>query len=216
MSSTKRKLHLIGAFAALAMLALAVSCRGFFTNPTLTSLTINPSAPTVEVGFNTNLQVFGVYNDGSGGYVTSNVSWSSSDNTIATVSGNGPATLTGVGTGTATITASAQSVTGTSTATVYLTITSLTISPTSGSLELGATLPFTVTAGTASGVTNVSGTAIITPEQGGAAVTTITCSYDGVSAIDCINNSATAGTYQFVASYTGSNLAATATVTVPQ
>lgn len=214
MSSLKQKLQLIGAFAALATLALAVSCRGFFTNPTLSSLTINPAAPNVEVGFTTALQAYGVYSDGSGGYVTSNVSWSSSDATVATVTGNGNATLTGVSTGTATITAASQSVTGTASATIYLTITALTIAPTSASIDMGASQAFTVKADTANGEVDVSASATITPEQDGTAVTTITCT-SGTDPIECTNNSATAGSYQFVAQYTGSVLTATANVTVP-
>lgn len=215
MSSMKRKIQLIGGFAALATLALAVSCRGFFQNPTLSSLTINPAAPTVEVGFTTGLKAFGVYNDGSGGYVTSNVSWSSSDTTVATVTGTGNATLTGVGTGTATITASAQSVTGSSTATIYLVITQLTIQPTSATYAAsGDVVPFTVMADTANGEINVSSTATITPYLAGVAATTFTCTYDQVSAIDCTDSSATVGTYQFVATYSGSTLTATSTVSV--
>jgi uncharacterized protein YjdB len=214
MSLRKSKLHLIGAFAALATLALGVSCKGFFQNPTLSSLTINPTAPNVQVGDTTGLQAFGVYNDGSGGPVTSGVSWSSSDITVATVTGSGNATLTGVSTGTATITASAQSVTGTATATIFLVITALTISPTSASIATGASQNFTVTADTANGEIDVSASATISPEQDGTAVTTITCT-SGSTPIVCTNNSALPGSYQFVASYTGSTLTATAAVTVP-
>ena len=214
MSSRKSKLHLIGAFAVLATLALGVSCKGFFQNPTLSSLTINPTAPNVQVGDTTGLQAFGVYNDGSGGPVTSGVSWSSSDITVATVTGSGNATLTGVSTGTATITASAQSVTGTATATIFLVITALTISPTSASIATGASQNFTVTADTANGEIDVSASATISPEQAGTSVTTITCT-SGSTPIVCTNNSALPGSYQFVASYTGSALTATAAVTVP-
>ena len=38
MSSKQQRIRLVGAFAALATLALAVSCKGFFVNPTLTSI----------------------------------------------------------------------------------------------------------------------------------------------------------------------------------
>src|SRR5271168_4037476 len=38
LSSTRYKLRLAGAFAALVTLALAVSCKGFFVNPTVTSI----------------------------------------------------------------------------------------------------------------------------------------------------------------------------------
>jgi hypothetical protein len=216
MSSMKHKLRLIGAFAALATLALGMSCRGFFQNPTLTSLTINPTAPTVEVGFNTTLQAYGVYNDNSGGYVTSNVSWSSSDTTIATVTGNGSAQLTGVGTGTATITAASQSVTGSASATIYLTITSITIDPTSTSTTTSDDVaPFQVFA-IANGTTlNITPTASLLAYQNGVQSTLVTCSYDGVEFQDCTVQSGATGSYQIVASYTGSTLTATATLTVP-
>jgi hypothetical protein len=52
MSSTKNKLRLAAAFAALATLALAVSCTGFFQNPTVSSITIDPPNPTVAFGPN--------------------------------------------------------------------------------------------------------------------------------------------------------------------
>jgi hypothetical protein len=212
MSSMRRKLKLIGAFAALGTLALAVSCRGFFQNPTLSSLTINPSAPNVQVGDTTGLKAFGVYNDGSGGYVTSDVSWSTSDASVATVTGTGNATMTGVTNGTATITATAQSVTGSATATVFLVITSLKITPTSANYSAsGVVQAFQVFANSN---INVSSTAIITPFQNGVTATTFTCTYDQVSAIDCTDSSAVVGNYQFVASYTGSSLTATATVSV--
>ncbi len=45
MSSKKSKLRLLGAFAALATLALAVSCPGFFVNPTLTAIAVGPLTP---------------------------------------------------------------------------------------------------------------------------------------------------------------------------
>jgi hypothetical protein len=50
MSSPKNKLRLTAAFAALATLALAVSCTGFFQNPTVSTITIDPPTPSVAVG----------------------------------------------------------------------------------------------------------------------------------------------------------------------
>ena len=108
MSSTKQKLRLAGAFGALATLALAGSCRGFFVNPTLTAITISPASPQVEI--NTTLvpplSVFGTFSDGSTGAVTSGLSWSSETPSVATISAGG--SLAGVSLGTATIQASAQ------------------------------------------------------------------------------------------------------------
>src|SRR6267378_6664109 len=117
MSSTRYKLRLAGAFGVLATLALAVGCRGFFTNPTLTSISIAPTAPQVEINKTLQLQVFGTFNDGSRSQVKSGIAWSSSAPTVASISPTS-GILTGVQTGTSTITADAQGLTTTGTATV--------------------------------------------------------------------------------------------------
>jgi hypothetical protein len=100
MSSTKQNLRLAGAFAALAALALAGSCTGFFPNPTVTAITITPTSPTVPYGGTTQLTAFATFDDGSSGNVTGKVSWSSL-NAAITVSPGG--LLTGVVTQGATI-----------------------------------------------------------------------------------------------------------------
>ena len=38
-----KKLKLLGSFAVLLSLAFAVSCKGFFVNPTVTSMAIGPA-----------------------------------------------------------------------------------------------------------------------------------------------------------------------------
>src|ERR1700722_5509990 len=68
MSSTKQRIRLMGAFAALATLALAMSCRGFFVKPTLTAISIGPVTPTIFTGnIDNTVQMFavGTFNDGS-------------------------------------------------------------------------------------------------------------------------------------------------------
>ena len=70
MPSSKQKLRLVGAFAALAVLTLAVSCKGFFVKPTLSSIAVGPAAPTIETGTTNNtvqMTAFGTFNDGSTG-----------------------------------------------------------------------------------------------------------------------------------------------------
>ena len=214
---TGRKLALSVAFTALVALATGVSCKGFFVQPTLTSITINPTAPSVELTQTTTVQAYGVNSDNQGNYLTSGVSWSSSDETVATVTGTGSAVLTGVGIGTVTITASAQSVTNTATATVFITISSLSISPQSQSMATTATTPepFIVKA---NGSTDVSSGATLNVYQSGTLQTTITCSYDASGAAGagqyCSSVGATIGAYQVVATYTGSTLTATATLNI--
>jgi hypothetical protein len=216
MSAMKWNLRIIGAFAVLGTLALLASCRGFFVNPTLTQISISPNAPQVQVGQTEGLSVYGTYNDGSTGQVTTGVSWSSSDSTVASFSSPTSNVLQGVATGTATITAQAQAVSATATATVFITITQLTISPTTASVAVGGTFDgFTVT-----GISNgqnvpLSAAATLTAYQGGTVATSVTCSYNSATSLqDCTAQSGASGSYQIVATYAGSALSATATLTV--
>jgi hypothetical protein len=118
MSSKKRKFSLAGAFAALAMLALAVSCKGFFVPEQLASITISPSAPTVPLGGTVQLEAFGTNTDSSSaGNVTGKVTWSGSGAGI-TVGGGGLLTGTDLSSTAATITAEDQGITATASATV--------------------------------------------------------------------------------------------------
>jgi hypothetical protein len=220
---TGRKLALTLAFTAFVAVAFGASCQGFFVQPTLTSITINPTAPSVQQGQTTTIQAYGVNSNQQGMYLTNGVSWSSSDDTIATVSGNGSAILTGVGTGTVTITASAQSVTNSATATVYITVSSMTITPTSQSITgLSGTTPqpFIVKV---NGQTDISSSAVLTvyPTGSGTATTDVTCTYLSVGPTGggpgqyCSGDGdEAAGNYTVVATYTGTTLTATATLTI--
>jgi len=165
MPSKRQKLRLSGAFAALATLALAVSCRGFFVKPTLSSIAVGPASPSIQTGSTNNtVQMFavGTFNDGSTGNPA--VTWSiSPSNTVATISPGG--LVTSVATGTATVTATATqnpSITGTQSLTVIVgCIESITLNPTSGSITNGGTtsVSITATAQTCSGavpITNVA------------------------------------------------------------
>jgi hypothetical protein len=214
MSSTKHTLRLVGAFAVLAIFALAASCRGFFVNPTLTAITISPAAPQVELGNTLSLSVYGTYSDGSTGVVTNGVSWATDTPSVAAFTTPTSNILEGVSLGTATITANAQAVTNTATATVYIIISSISISPTTATIaEDTESQDFTITA---NGGTNISSGATLVAQMGGVTQTLITCIYDSTELAQvCTDNGAPQGVYQVVASYTGSTLTATAQLTVP-
>ena len=218
MSLTKHKLRLIGAIAALATLALAVSCRGFFVNPTLTAISISPSAPQVEVGTTLPpaLSVYGTYSDGSTGVVSSGVSWSSETPAVATVTPGG--SLQGVSLGTATIQANAQAVTASANATVFLGgITAISVNPTSGSVDnttlSTATFTFTATAngGPVEITTDNGGILTITPNTSG---TDLSCAASGNTEVCSTDGNAVPGTYSVIMTYPGTNASATATLTV--
>jgi trimeric autotransporter adhesin len=151
----KRKLSLLATVAALFLLALAAGCRGFFVNPTLTSLAVTPSSLSLIQGQTRQLAATGTYAaDNSTKDLTGSVDWTTSDSTVATVSQGGfvkaAATIANPP-GTATITATSGTITGTSTITVNtgplvsIALSASTLTPTAGST-------FTLTAqGTFSG-----------------------------------------------------------------
>jgi trimeric autotransporter adhesin len=235
MSSTKHKLRLVGAFAALAMLALAVSCTGFFQNPTLSTITIDPPTPTISQGATQQMTATGTFQDGTTSTLTggtscsgSTVCWSSSDTTVVTITTSGSAT--GVAQGTATITAASGAITGTTQATVDLTnVTNYQICQgTFGSTDCSSgSSPLTsnITAGTqqtfiAQGSSNgqifdltVASTWTMTsaaPANG-----SIECTNDGVSSPETcvVQDGTTPNTYTFSVTY-GSTTILTATLNI--
>jgi hypothetical protein len=84
MSSTKQKLRLIGAFAALATLGLLASCRGFFVNPTVTSLAIGPANLSLAPATSFQMSATATYSDGSTSDATGKAVWVSTDENVAT------------------------------------------------------------------------------------------------------------------------------------
>jgi hypothetical protein len=239
MSSTKQKLRLVGAFAALAILALAVSCKGFFVNPILTTITVDPPTPSINQGATQQMTATATYQDSStstlkGGTSCSGntVCWSSSDTTVLTISTGGLAT--GVGQGTATITAASGAIVGTTQATVDLTnVTNFqvcegtfgaTIACSSGATPLtwsvpndnGQTQTF-ISQGSSGGQTvDLTASSTWTMTSAAPATGSIECTNSGVSPETCtVANATTAGTYTFTVTYGTNNLTATLNIVVP-
>lgn len=237
MSSAKQKLRLISAIAALAVLGLAVGCKGFFQNPTVSTITIDPPSPTVAFGSGAaplQLTAAATYSDGSTGTLAGGTSctghtvcWSSSDTTVATITSGG--LLTGVSAGTTTITASSGSITGTTTATAAETISTMTISPTTTSIPAdGSTVQdFLIMGTTSSGQQDISSLVTLTLEQNGQSVPNVlSCTAgtnnSGQSVQSCVAASNTTGTqqvYNLVVTYSGYTgttvVQATVTITIP-
>ena len=116
-------------FAVITLAVILASCHGFFVNPTLQSITISPGSPSVVKGQTVQLSATGVNTDGSNANHLPNLTWSSSDATVATINTNG--LVTGIAAGTATITATSGTVSGTATVTVTNSaVTSISITPT--------------------------------------------------------------------------------------
>ena len=173
MSSTKQKLRLAGALVVLGALAFAISCRGFFVNPVLTSITVGPSGQTIQPGTTLQMIATGTFDDGSTANVTGKSLWTSSDNTVATVDLNNGKVLAAAAIanppGLATITATDGTASSTATVTVCPNVTAMTLSPLTVSPQVNDTVTFTAMAtfgtGTLTDVTdqvtwNISNTAV--------------------------------------------------------
>src|SRR5947208_17015710 len=117
-SSTTRKIQLLLAFAALAMLALSLGCRGFFVNPTLTGITVGPTA-TIQQGKTVQMSATGNFDDGTTKALGKGVYWSSATDTVATIDST-TGIVTGASQGTSVITGEHGSISGTATLTVSL------------------------------------------------------------------------------------------------
>lgn len=153
MSSDTRNLKTLAAFAVLLIVTFGAGCTGFFVNPTLTSVTIGPPTPTIQQGNTLQMTATGTFNDGTTKTLSSNLFWSSSDQTVASISTTG--LVTAVSVGTAQLSAASGTVTGTTTLTVSLgNITQIAITPTNSSTLQGTTVQFTAIATTSDGVTH--------------------------------------------------------------
>jgi Big-like domain-containing protein len=210
MSSPQKKLRLAGAFAVLAIFAVTLGCRGFFVNPTLTTVTAGPTGFNLPVGSTQQMTATGTYNDGSTKTLTSGVVWTSSDPTVATVTAGG--LVTGVAAGTATITAQSGTITGTAAITVALTnVTGLTITPTTANVKTnggtvtfkafatisGSSTPIDVSAQANWSITNQTADYSLTQGVSPETVTTITTV--PIGQIDTLTATYTSGTTQFTA-----------------
>ena len=156
---SSRRNSLLWTVCAVVLVLASSGCRGFFVKPTLNSITVTPSNPSLQVGQTMQLIATGNFSDGSTGSV-SNVSWTSGDATHVTVSSSGlikgiANTTTGV-----TITATSGAASGSATVTVGQSST-VTVSCNSCS---GNTISLTTNGGAGSIVT-------FTATQGGTDVT---------------------------------------------
>ena len=218
MASTNQKLRMTCAFAALATLALAVSCRGFFVNPTLTGVSVGPSGLNLTVNQTFQMTATGTYSDGSQKTLTSAVVWSSSDPTSVSV-GQTSGLVTGLQSGTATVTASSggcSACTGTASVSVVLAnVTLITVSPNAQSVTIGGTIVyFKATASPGGDITQGATWNIVdssgTNQNANFSIAFVSGSGEGFLP----GSSAALGTYTIKFTYPGTNVFGKATLTV--
>lgn len=222
MASTKSKLRLMGVVAAMATLALALSCTGFFVNPTLTGVSVGPQGLTLNVAQTFQMTATGTFSDSTQKTLTSGVVWSSSNGNSVSV-GQTSGIVTGVATGSATITASSggcSACTGSTSVSVVLTgVTSIQVSPSSASATINTTPAFFL-ATAFPGSIDITQGATWTVRNSSNVDQTSNFSLSYVAGTGAnqgesiLPTTATAGTYTVVASYPGTSQTGTATLNV--
>jgi trimeric autotransporter adhesin len=137
----------VAGFATLLLLAWAAGCRGFFVNPTLTSLSVTPSSQALTLSQTQQLTATGTFSDNSTKDLSGTAKWATSNSAVATVNNTGKVTAAASianPPGTATITAQVGSLSGTSTITVNTgPLTAITINTTTPNPAAGQTVVFT-------------------------------------------------------------------------
>jgi len=123
--------------------AVAGSAALTVSTPTLVSITVTPSSPSVPVGGMQQFTATGTYSNGTTGNLTSSATWSSSNPAAATITTSGLAT--GVAAGSTTLTATSGSISGSTTLTVTPALASIAITPSNPSIPVGSSQQLTAT-----------------------------------------------------------------------
>jgi len=114
------------------------------TSASLSSIAVTPTAASIAKGLTQQYTATGTYSDGSTQNLTSAVTWSSTNTSVATITAGGLATA--VATGTTTIMATSGSVTGMTGLTVTpAVLTRITVTPATASIVSGTTQQYTAT-----------------------------------------------------------------------
>ena len=118
------------------------------TDATLVSIEVTPADPSIADGTTQQFTATGLYTDASTQDLTTEVTWASSDDAVATVSNaaDSKGLATAVGLGSATVSATSGDVTGDTTLTVTdATLVSIEVTPADPSIADGTTQQFTAT-----------------------------------------------------------------------
>lgn len=182
-----------------------VSCNGFFVDPQIVSITVNPATPSIILGQTQQFTAVATFDDGSRKTLTS-AGWNSSNPTVLTINSSGLAKA--VGAGTATVTASSGTGSGSTTATVLTSaLTSITVTPANQSFSKAAqpTVQYKAEGTFADGSTqDITSTVSWTSSNQGVA----TISNTGLATL------VASGTTTITATQTSSNISGATTLTV--
>src|SRR5262249_49256568 len=121
-----------------------------------TSITVTPPGPSIAEGTTVQLTAIGDFSDGTTQDLTTQVSWTSGNNTTAVVSdvAGSQGLVTGVAVGNTSITATLEGIQGSTTVTfTAATMTSITITPSPISVANGTSIQLTATGNFSDGST---------------------------------------------------------------
>ncbi|KAA6457835.1 hypothetical protein DYQ86_20910 [Acidobacteria bacterium AB60] len=178
----------LGSLVTLPIIAILAGCGSSSAPPPLTIslIAVTPANPSLAAGATQQLKATGTYNNGTTADISSQVSWSSSNTGVATVSASGM--LSAVAAGSSTITASMNGVNGTTSLTVTApgsgkTLSSIAITPANATFVVGGTQQFTATGSYSDGSTaDLTATATWSVTNTGVATITAAGLATGVSA----------------------------------
>src|SRR5256714_1122575 len=195
-------------FGGLSNMASASTAGSTPPPPVVTTVTVAPASASLAVGATTALQA--TVKDQNGNVMTGqSVAWSTSNTQVATVNASG--VVTGVAAGSATITAASSGKSGTSSITVTAAppptpvVTTVSVAPTSASINVGAKVALQATVKDQNG--NVMTGQAVTWSSGNTAAATVSASgvVTGVAA----------GSATITAASSGKSGTSTITVTAP-
>ena len=180
------------------------------TSATLVSIAITPANPSIVKGTGKQFTATGTYSDTTTQNLTGTVTWTSSTTGVATISNaaGSQGLATSVAAGSTTITATSGSISGSTTLSVTAAVlVSLTVTPASQSISVGATQQFTAT-----GTYSDSSTQILTTTVTWNSSTTGIAAISNASGSNGLATAGAAGTTTITA--TSGNISATATLSV--
>ena len=124
------------------------------TSATLVSVAVSPTNPTVIAGISEAFDATGTYSDGTTDDITTQVTWTSSVTTVATIASTGLASTLAPGSTAITATDPKTGKSGSTTLTVSaVTLASVAISPSTPTLPVGTALALTATGTLSNGTT---------------------------------------------------------------
>jgi uncharacterized protein YjdB len=198
-------ISLFGAILSLALLFASAGCSGVASSSTstktLTAISVSPSSANLDASATEQFNATATYSDNSTANVNSTATWAVAAASVASVNTTG--LVTAKAAGSTSVSASLNGMSGSATLTVTKTLTSVTVSPATSTIIVGATQQFTATANY-----NDGSTADVTTSS----AWSVSSSSATINSSSGLATGASTGTATVTANYSGLTGSATLTV----